>query len=334
MKISTLLTTTLLLIISSFCWAQETKTAEAQSSTSAQAEAQKAPNLFFSYNYYHYQMKGHDQATTNIYKFGESTVDLSLLTVTWMQNPNWTFVGLVPHISNRVETVYTPGTSQSLALIDTTKGLGDLRLMAITPVSVDPAHLTFLDIGVTAPTGSINEYFTSNTSQRAAYNMQLGSGTTDLVLGATVTNTTDSFVSSVRGQATIRGGRNANGYALGNEFVGKVSSIYGANPYISSGVVGNYRIRGAIVGKDEKYEIFNNYQNPSAGIGGDGHQFYHAAQQNWDVNLMAKAQTPAFWKRMNAALEVGVPFAQGMENKDDVDLNIIYYAAASLNASF
>jgi hypothetical protein len=49
--------------------------------------------------------------------------------------------------------------------------------------------------------------------------------------------------------------------------------------------------------------------------------------------VVAKWQSPAYGP-VNGALEFGVPFAQGSENKDDVDLNIKYYASASLNASF
>lgn len=317
----------ILLILGSFSWAQD-----GQSTTDTQAEAAKAPSVIFSYNFYHYQMNGHSAANNNIYKFGASTVDLSLLSATWLHSSDWTFVTLIPHITNRVETIYEPTpTGMNYKTIDTTRGLGDVRLMAVTPLSLNPAYMTFLDISVTAPTGSINETFTSSPIQRAAYNMQPGSGTPDLVLGATVTNTKDALVSSARGEATIRGGRNANGYAFGNQFIGKVSSIYAVNSYLSSGMVGNYRIRGAIVGKDERYELFNNYANN--GIAGDGHQFYHAAQQNWDINVMAKLQT-APTARYTAALEIGVPFAQGSENKDDIDLNINYYAGASLTASF
>lgn len=333
MKVSLLFS--IIFALHSFSWAQDQQAAtEAKSATATKPEVASSPNLFFSYNYFHYQMKGYSAANTNIYKFGESTVDLSLLSATYLYNADWTLVALVPHISNRVETIYEPTPAGlNFKTIDTTKGLGDVRFMAVTPVSVNPAHLTLLDIGFTAPTGSINENFTSVPTQRAAYNMQLGSGTPDLILGATVNNTSNQLVSSARAEATIRGGRNGNGWALGNQFLTKLSSIYSVNSYFQGGLVGNYRIRGAIVGKDEKYELHNNYVSPVTNIAGDGHQFYHAAQENWDVNIMAKASTPSY-SNVNGSLEIGVPFAQGSSNKDDVDLDINYYAAASLNASF
>ena len=313
--------------------AQETPKAQAESSTTTEAQAAApAPSLYFGYNYYHYQMTGQRGASTNIYRFGASTVDLHMLSATWLYSPKWTLVALIPHISNKVETVYEPLLAGGGAsLTDTTKGLSDVRLMAVTPVSLESSHLTMVDVGVSLPTGSINEYFTSNLSQRAAYNMQLGSGTPDLILGATVTNTQKQLTSSLRGQATFRGGKNANGYNLGTEFLAKAASIYAVNPYLSGGLVGNYKTRGPVEGRDEKYEKSNNYNGTTAI--GDGHQYYHSAQMNWDANVMAKLQS-ASYKSVSAAVEVGVPFARGAQNKDDVELNIDYYAADSLNASF
>ena len=314
---------------------EKSPTTEAQSATNATASAPiAAPTLYFGYNYYHFDMTGQSTATTNIYKFGASTVDLNMLSATWLYSPDWTFVALIPHLSNKVETIYEPtATGMNYKTTDKTSGLSDLRLMAVTPLSLVPAHMTMIDVGMTLPTGSIDKYFTSSPNQRAAYNMQMGSGTPDLVIGATLTNTKEQLVSTARGQVVVRGGRNANGYALGNEFLAKLSSIYNVNKHLSAGVIGNYKIRGAVLGKDEKYEIFNDYQDAAAGIQGDGHQFYHAAQATWDATLMAKLQTSSY-KGMNAALEVGAPIAQGAQNKDDIRLDINFYAAATLNASF
>ncbi len=330
MKYLSFITTLLTLCACFFANAQENPKAETESKTALEAQTPTAaPNLFFGYNYYHYEMQGQRGANTNIYRFGKSTVDLHMLSATYLYSSKWTLVALLPHISNKVETVYEPRANGGASFTDTTNGLSDLRLMAVTPVILDQAYMTMLDVGVSLPTGSINEYFTSFRAQRAAYNMQLGSGTTDLVLGATVTNTQKKLTSSLRGQGTFRTGHNTNGYNLGSEFLAKVSSIYTVNPNFSGGLVGNYKTRGPVEGRDEKYEVANNYNGPTAA--GDGHQYYHSAQMSWDTNVMAKVQSTG---QFNAALEMGVPFAQGAQNKDDVELNIDYYAAASLNASF
>jgi hypothetical protein len=319
------------LTLSLFCFSEESNQSTAVVSDSKAA----APEIFLSYNYYHYDMTGQSAANTGIYKFGKSTVDLQLITATWLYSSDWTLLAFVPHIKNRVETIYEPTQNGlNFSTTDYTMGLGDVRLMAVTPLSVEPAHLTMLDVSLSLPTGSINEYFSSNTQQRAAYNMQLGSGTPDIILGTTLTNTMDKLISTARGQATIRSGRNSNGYALGDEFQAKITSMYSFNSIISTGVAGNYKIRGAVIGKDEKYELFNAYQSPvDPQIAGDGHQYYHGTQANWDASLIAKLQTPSV-SSVNAAFELGVPVAQGAANKDDVRLDLNYYVAGTLNASF
>jgi hypothetical protein len=301
--------------------------------TTFAAEA-AAPSVLLNYSYYHYDLSGQSTANTNIYKFGASTVDLNLMSATWLYSADWTFVAILPYINNRVETVYEPVPGGiNYATSDVTGGLSDLRFMALTPFSLNPEHMTFVDAGFTLPTGSIDKYFTSSPTQRAAYNMQMGSGTPDLIVGATVTNTTllQSLVTSARGQLTVRGGRNSNGYGLGNEFQAKLSSLYTINSYFIAGAVGNYRVRGAVNGRDEKYELFNNYVSTAAS--GDGHQFYHAPQVNWDTSIIAKVQTLTT-NKVSASLEAGLPFAQGLVNKDDIKLNLNYYVAAALNSSF
>ncbi len=294
-----------------------------------------APNVYLSYNYYHFDMEGKSAANTLIYKFGKSSVDFNLVTATWLYSSKWTLLTFVPYSKTMVETIYEPTTSGlNFKTKDYTGGLGDVRLMAVTPLSKESIHQTMADISVTLPTGDIDQYFTSAPNQRAAYNMQLGSGTPDLILGTTVTNTADKLMSSARGQVTLRGGKSKNGYALGNEFQGKITSLYSATSWLTGGVVGNYKIRGAVVGKDEKYELFNSYQSPvDPKISGDGHQYYHGSQANWDADLVVKFQSPSV-KTVNALLEIGVPVAQGSANKDDVELNLNYYAALTLNAAF
>ena len=289
-----------------------------------------APSVFVSYSYYHFDLEGRTAANTKIYAFGKSAVDFHLLTATWLYNPKWTLLTFVPYTKTMVETIYEP-KGVNFKTKDYTGGLGDVRLMAVTPLSVNPLHTTMADIGVTLPTGSIDQYFTSAPNQRAAYNMQPGSGTVDLLAGATVTNTMADFVSTARGQITVRGGRNANGYNLGNEFQTKLTSFYQMHAF-SAGAVANYKVREAINGRDEKYELNNAYVG-TAGIAGDGHQYYHGTQANWDANAVVKFQTPPVGI-VSALFEVGIPVWQGSANKDDVQLDVNYYASATLNGSF
>ncbi len=305
---------------------------EGQSNMVTPKPASSAPAIFVSYSYFHYDLEGRTAANTKIYGFGKSAVDFHMLTATWLYSPKWTLLTFVPYTETMVETIYEPSSANGgVKLKDYTSGLGDVRLMAVTPVSINPLYTTMADISVTLPTGSIDQYFTSAPNQRAAYNMQAGSGTPDLLAGATVTNTIGDVATSARGQITVRGGRSANGYNLGNEFQSKLTSFYKMHLF-SMGAVANYKVREAVNGRDEKYELYNAYVG-SPGIAGDGHQYYHSTQANWDANAVVKFQTPSVGT-VSALFEIGIPVWQGSANKDDVQLDVSYYASASLNGSF
>lgn len=303
---------------------------DGQSSVVVTKPAAASPSVFISYSYYHFDLEGRTAANTKIYGFGKSAVDFHMLTATWLYSPKWTLLTFVPYTETMVETIYEP-KGVNVKTKDYTSGLGDVRLMAVTSVSVNPLYKTTADIGVTLPTGSIDQYFTSAPNQRAAYNMQLGSGTPDLLAGTTVTNTMGDIVTAARGQITVRGGRNANGYNLGNEFQGKLTSFYKMHLF-SAGAEGNYKIREPLNGRDEKYELNNSYVGTS-GIVGDGHQYYHSTQANWDANAVVKFQTPTVGT-VSALFEIGIPVWQGSANKDGVQLDVTYYASATLSGSF
>ncbi|WP_413943990.1 transporter [Bdellovibrio sp. HCB-162] len=292
----------------------------------------KAPSYFLTYSYYKYDLQGTNNANTRIYGFDASTVDLNMITATWLYSPQWTLLAFVPHIKNMVETKYEPiPGGLNFKTRDYTEGLGDVRLMAMTALHAADRHLFLGDISVTLPTGSIDETFTSNPSQNAAYNMQLGSGTPDLILGSTYTYTpVAKWVNSARGQVTVRGGRNSSGWALGNEFVTTLSSKYQVAKYFEFGVAGNYKARDAAQGRDAKYELNNNWNGTAKG---DGHQYYHAPQINWDTEFVAKLTSPAYYG-VNGAFEGGVSFWRDAINKDDIRLDMPYWVSASVTGSF
>lgn len=294
------------------------------------------PNWVFGYSYYKYDLKGNRTANTGIYKFGNGTVDLHLLSATWLYNPEWTFVALAPWIKSKVETIYEPG-HLDLMTTDQTEGLGDMRFMAIHPVWGKERQALSYDLGFTLPTGSSREDFSSDLArslhQRASYNMQPGSGTPDLIVGATYNYNLQSWANSARAQATFRGGKNAEGWNLGTEYQANLASKYQLNSYLNAGLAGTYKSRAPVQGRDSHYEINNNYSDPGTGVAGDGHQYYHAYQTSWETDLVVKLQTPA-WSHYSASLEGGWPFWQGFVNKDNIDLNVKYWFAASLTAVF
>lgn len=294
--------------------------------------ATAAPNTFFTLTQYHYSFEGTKTANTSIYKFGKGFLDMTLLTGTYMASPDLMFLVFVPRYKNQITTVYEPKSASPTALTDVTQGLGDVRLMAQKMYYASANHLVFADLGFTAPTGGFAEKFSSTPSQSAAYNMQLGSGTYDIYIGGTYMNMWNGLNSKVRAEAAIRGGQNRDNWGLGDQYLLQASSLYSVASFFDTGFTAQIKNRGAVRGKNTKYELFNGYNNPGTGVSGDGHQYYHADQTNWDVNYVAQFKHQLGSYTLNA--EIGIPLSQGMINKDDIDLETKYFVSGGITAAF
>tara|TARA_Y100001970_G_scaffold258205_1_gene337844 strand:- start:21692 stop:22669 length:978 start_codon:yes stop_codon:yes gene_type:complete len=94
-----------------------------------------------------------------------------------------------------------------------TNGLSDLKLSALQTILKSEKQSWIANIGLSLPIGSIDE---ENSGSRLPYAMQLGSGTTDLMLGTTYIGYTTYLSYGSQIASVIRTGRNKNQYRLGN----------------------------------------------------------------------------------------------------------------------
>ncbi len=102
----------------------------------------------------------------------------------------------------------------------TSSGLGDIKITNLINVFEIGDHKIHLNAGVSLPSGEIDERDDIPVMAQAKlpYPMQLGSGTFDLLPGATYLGQTDNFSWGLQGIGTVRLGRNDNDYSLGNRF--------------------------------------------------------------------------------------------------------------------
>jgi len=105
------------------------------------------------------------------------------------------------------------------------RGLLDTMLMAKYRVYADdpffPSKQASLFVGLSVPTGSINERNSTHPlamrrTELLPYNMQLGSGTWDPVIGALLQHSTSPWWWGLNARYTFRAGNNSRGYHLGN----------------------------------------------------------------------------------------------------------------------
>ncbi len=119
------------------------------------------------------------------------------------------------------------------------KGFGDAKVSSHIRLLKENNHHVHLNAGVSLPTGSIRRegrMLMPNGMQmdmRLAYGMQLGSGTYDLLPGITYTGYSDKWGWGAQYLATLRMGRNNEGYSLGNKNNATIWGSYSFVPHLS-----------------------------------------------------------------------------------------------------
>lgn len=262
---------------------------------------------------YFYDFQGTKAAKDDLYSFSDSNLSLQLLTVSYQLSPKWTLMAIGQQLDNYVETNLGGSTYH-----DRTKGLGDLILSAVTPITMSGSLMVLGDIGVSLPTGSINNQTAGG--GHYAYNMQNGSGTYDALAGLTVLDVQPQYQLGSHLAGAFRTGVNSNNYHLGNQYKLDLWADYPTSLGITPRLVGYYKHRDSISGFD-----------PSLGRS-KYTEFYHHAQINWDVSAAlkyVKAMGP-----VSIAAEIGKPLAQNSENYDDVVVSTDTYGSLSLSGAF
>jgi len=94
-----------------------------------------------------------------------------------------------------------------------TNGISDLKLAALQTILKSNKQSWIANIGISLPIGSIDE---SNDGSRLPYAMQLGSGSTDIILGTTYIGFTNYLSYGTQLSSVIRTGKNKHQYQLGN----------------------------------------------------------------------------------------------------------------------
>ena len=134
------------------------------------------------------------------------------------------------------------------------QGLGDTRVSAIYGLFNRGRQTMHLNLGVSIPTGSINERDATpmETDMQLPYPMQTGSGNWDVLPGLTYLGQTDRVSWGAQATGTVRLGENDRGYTLGNQLNGTGWVAYRWNNWWSTSL----RLAGstgvAIDGRDEE----------------------------------------------------------------------------------
>ncbi len=97
-------------------------------------------------------------------------------------------------------------------------GWGDIKFNVMKRILEDGPKKLHANLGISLPTGSISKEDTMFSGSKATlgYNMQLGSGTYDILHGLTLFNTYDNYSYGIQISGVKRIGENSKDYSLGD----------------------------------------------------------------------------------------------------------------------
>lgn len=146
----------------------------------------------------------------------QMTIDTHLFGVMYGVTDRVTVAALVPFVEQEMDYVTRDGDRYETE----SSGIADVTLAALVQVYRDDHSRAHVNLGLSAPTGSITESdIVPGTGPGEAilpYQMQLGSGTWDLRPGFTYTGQQPGWSWGTQALGTLRLGRNDRDYSLGD----------------------------------------------------------------------------------------------------------------------
>ncbi len=182
--------------------------------------------FMFSYRYMFMDMDGNRDGTDSLSDrevledFMVTPVDMTMqmhmVGAMYAVSDDVTLMAMVPYVSKEMEHLTRMGTR----FTTNSEGFGDIKTTALYTIFNKDKQRVHLNLGVSFPTGSINEKddTPAGENQILPYPMQIGSGTFDLLPGITYLSQSDKGSWGAQALTTLRLGKNDNGYRLGNQY--------------------------------------------------------------------------------------------------------------------
>ena len=160
-------------------------------------------------------------------------------------------LSVMTHYNKKKMTIDRPMSHPNFTT--STEGLGDTSITIIDNLKRYGFKNTVISYGVSLPTGSTDERADTpmGANTKLPYNMQLGSGTYDILLSATTKgniNQDNSYGVQIR--STLRTGLNEDGYRLGNEYAATGWVTHDVTDALDLSAIIDAKYRDGITGED------------------------------------------------------------------------------------
>ena len=260
----------------------------------------KKGDVMLSYRYMSMRMagasvKGNSQSISellNDYNMApvSMSMDMHMFGAMYGLSERITVMGMLPVVSKEM-LLQKQDTSELRRESD---GISDVSLSALYSLRNTHDSRLHLQLGASLPVGSISDK--DGSSKRLAYPMQLGSGTVDVLLGATfVKQLSDSSYGS-QFSSTLRSGKNKHDYRLGNRYQLQAWYAKLLSEKLSGSVKVDYSIWDAISGADSDL-------NPAMMPGAESNRSGNSLLLSFGMNLQVSAVN-------RVAFEVSRPLSQ------------------------
>lgn len=289
-----------------------------------------AGQKMLGYEFMFMDMDGHRSGTDDISvadilkKFPSAstgmTVEEHMLDAMYAPTNKLTLMAMLPIKKNDMDMVM-----DGAHFTEHSEGIGDLQLMGLYTVlgSVTKGQRLLINAGMSFPTGSIDEKNTIfGDTFKLEYNMQLGSGTYDLMPGLTYLGESKKWAWGAQTLNTVRLGRNGNGYRFGNnyELMGWVG--YALTDWFAPSLRMDGRIWGNVHGADPEID-------PTVDAEGDPKR---QGGRRIDLLFGANFFVPAgIFKGTRVMIEAGLPV---YEDLDGPQLSTSWLFSAGVTYSF
>ena len=161
----------------------------------------------------------------------DMTMNMHMVSAMFAPADHLTLALMIPYIDQEMDHV----TRMGMAFSTETDGVGDLGLNALFVLHHGDTTRVHGSLGLSAPTGSIDERGDTPAMANAKlpYPMQLGSGTWDILPAITALYQTPAVSLGAQASARFRLDENDNDYTLGDRFAMTAWAAYPLNPSLS-----------------------------------------------------------------------------------------------------
>lgn len=255
----------------------------------------------------------------------EMTMDMHMFGVMYAPTDNLTLMAMLNYVEKEMDHVTFAGpvgTTELGRFSTRSDGLADTKLTALYRLYDDETHHFHLNLGLSLPTGDIEETGRVLTPMgmrpilRLPYAMQLGTGTYDLLPGLTYTGRSGDFTWGAQYRAEVRlESENEEGYAWGDRHMATAWGAYEWAPWISTSLRLEASSQDAIDGIDPAIAAPVQTANP-AFYGGEKLELF------FGVNTIGQQ---GIWRGHRLAFEFGVPLYQhlnGPQMQEDYQLTV------------